>query len=757
MDNVQPKNVEDDNLDNNYFEHVELAPMGEQKNESDVVSYTNRLHSIHRNRLSNNKRGDLEKSLDARTGGVNGRTLKWPRATGDMAELIENHAELIVAKMEQDALLMEDSPTSEELRREALRDMPQSLTLKRCVKEKLSKSVSQKSKRKPLGCFKMFKYRMSIGVSKFKISMKNLAYTFELWYGTVKQIEGNFGSGVANFFKFLRWIFILNAIMALVSFSFIVIPQIIFTVRNGTLFDGFDVEDIFTGEGYLTNSFLYYGFYTNLTITEATLPYRIPDAYFYTMVCLYLCCFAVLSISVALDYRRSFIETEGGLKYVFAQKIFCGWDYNIATDDAALLKSRAIYNDLRELLYDVMYESHEDPFIVIFWTGTMQVMMNILVVLSLAGSGYLMWFLMDMAMKEHWSSMYSAIVVNLIMTLLPIVFSWVINYEGYKTPKTKLFLTLVRTFVLGFVIIGVLVTFWLKNPDGECWETSLGQETYRLILFDFIFSIIVLPLIDLVSYCFCRLMGEGQLHFDIARHTMQIIYNQTLFWVGFFFSPFLAVIIVVKLLIMWYVRKTIVLKFCRPSSKTWRAAQTTTWFLMMSFLSLLLVMGLLGYIITSTPTTNCGPFRDYDYVYEIVTFGLLQLREHSKVLNILLFVTKPGFIALVLIALCGRVYYIRAKAQAQRGIVAIYREMLVWEARDKEFLLQKIALVTKGEWKYKLQEGREHNPITSQKGAPRLKGLQGDFIREPSRSSLTSSAAGPSDADNDFSSYKKNS
>lgn len=41
-------------------------------------------------------------------------------------------------------------------------------------------------------------------------------------------------------------------------------------------------------------------------------------------------------------------------------------------------------------------------------------------------------------------------------------------------------------------------------------------------------------------------------------------------------------------------------------------------------------------------------------------------------------------------------YYLRAKAQAQRGIVAIYREMLVWEARDKEFLLQNISLVTKG-------------------------------------------------------------
>lgn len=42
------------------------------------------------------------------------------------------------------------------------------------------------------------------------------------------------------------------------------------------------------------------------------------------------------------------------------------------------------------------------------------------------------------------------------------------------------------------------------------------------------------------------------------------------------------------------------------------------------------------------------------------------------------------------------VYYLRAKAHAQRGMVKILREMLAWEAKDKEFLLQRISKVTKG-------------------------------------------------------------
>jgi hypothetical protein len=57
---------------------------------------------------------------------------------------------------------------------------------------------------------------------------------------------------------------------------------------------------------------------------------------------------------VAESYRRSFIETEGGLQNVFASKIFCAWDFGIATKEAAALKSSAIYNELRELLSDAI-------------------------------------------------------------------------------------------------------------------------------------------------------------------------------------------------------------------------------------------------------------------------------------------------------------------------------------------------------------------------------------------------------------------
>lgn len=79
--------------------------------------------------------------------------------------------------------------------------------------------------------------------------MKNLLYFFELWYSALKKIEGHFGSGVGSFFKFLRTVFLLNFVVAIVSIAFLIIPQVLYVnQRNETSESAnFHWQDIFTG------------------------------------------------------------------------------------------------------------------------------------------------------------------------------------------------------------------------------------------------------------------------------------------------------------------------------------------------------------------------------------------------------------------------------------------------------------------------------------------------------------------------------
>ncbi|KAF5289737.1 hypothetical protein FQA39_LY03654 [Lamprigera yunnana] len=669
-----------------------------------------RTTSIHRNIFKDNESNSFRTipSLENRR--------KWMCSTGYTISrtTIEERANNIATCMEQDGALMENTPESELLRQEALRDMPQSLTVKRLIKKKLHCTIRKQSK--PISCFKGLQYNLSMKGSKIKNCLKSLTYSFELWYNSLKVIEGHFGSGVATYFKYFRWLFIMNFLIAIIVVTFIVFPQILyghFSVERDSTKSSFGVGDIFTGEGYFTNTTLYYGYYSEEFVNFQIEKYSIPYAYFFTMLCIYIIGFIILSSSMAKSYRRSFIETRGGIKNNFAYKVFCGWDFSIATQEAANLKSASIYQEFKELLGDSLKTFNKLSCLQQFYTRVLQIVCNLIIFLLLGGTGYILWLLLKQQnsnISESTSSSIGvllAVIINLIMLLFPILFSFVVQYEDYRHPRATLYVTLLRTFFLKIVVVGVFLAFWLMHSKNQkCWETSIGQHIYRLILFDFLFSVVLAALVEAVCFIIYKKVWKniGAPKFDIARYTLQLMYNQTLFWVGLYFSPLLSVVVVLKLWISWYIRRTCLLYFCEPSTKSWRSSQTQTVFLILSFLSLLLVIITIGYIMVDVATSNCGPLRNYDYMYQLIIKGIFRLEQHNVFWKILMYLTKPGVIALVLVGMCVIVYYLRAKAIAQKGIVTILREMLILEARDKEFLLKTISKVTEGQWQYQLPE-----------------------------------------------------
>lgn len=94
-------------------------------------------------------------------------------------------------------------------------------------------------------------------MNRTKMSTKNMFHNMELWYHSMKRIEGHFGSTVGTYFKFLRWLFIVNIILLIITFGFIVIPQIIynniakpFSSDNSSLVQNqqFQFEDLLTAQ-----------------------------------------------------------------------------------------------------------------------------------------------------------------------------------------------------------------------------------------------------------------------------------------------------------------------------------------------------------------------------------------------------------------------------------------------------------------------------------------------------------------------------
>ncbi|XP_026286527.1 transmembrane channel-like protein 5 isoform X1 [Frankliniella occidentalis] len=628
------------------------------------------------------------------------------------------------------------------------RDAVMTLSQKREKKAELVRKISERSQDETIGICKLTRYNLSMSFQKFKEAFGSVSYTLELWYSSLKLIEGHFGSGVASYFRFLRWLFLLNLTTLIISFSFLILPQMLLrfylnfnevpeVAKNGgtyfekTFFDiadsngtlpppltaasliqrsnpyheneNFSWTDIFTGEGFLTNTAMYYGFYKAGTVElfESYL-YDVPNAYFFTMSICYVIILIAVSMSMASSYRKTFIETRGAQMGSLSLKLFCGWDFGIATEEAASLNRKRLQNEIKEALNEIEFQSRVSSCLSRFTNVTVQLALNILFFCLMGGIAVLMWDLLGRH-SAHLSSksaggsgntMIMAVITSVIMNVLPICFSWIVRYEDYKNPRTALFVTLLRTFLLNIIVIGTTAVFWLTHSQ-ECWETALGQEVYRLFVIDFLISILLMGLVETVWSCIQRKFWKehGPPEFDIAWNTLNLIYNETLFLVGFYFSPWLSAVIVIKLFITFYIKKAGALCNCQPPRKSWRAAQTHTLFLILTFIALLGVFLVFGYIIFRVSPSQCGPFSGYSYMYEAILNRIFQLKKDNLFWQAVMYLAKPGVVGGILIAMSIATYILRAKAHAHAIEADILNNMLVNETKDKAFLFKYIKIV----------------------------------------------------------------
>ncbi|XP_072560717.1 transmembrane channel-like protein 6 isoform X2 [Paramormyrops kingsleyae] len=109
-------------------------------------------------------------------------------------------------------------------------------------------------------------------------------------------------------------------------------------------------------------------------------------------------------------------------------------------------------------------------------------------------------------------------------------------------------------------MLGLLCYHWLGKGAGSppCWESFVGQELYRLLLMDFLITLLDTFFSDFTCRCFLQkvLKRKGALEFNIVRNMLELVHGQALVWLGVLFAPLLPAVQVVKLFLLFYVKKT---------------------------------------------------------------------------------------------------------------------------------------------------------------------------------------------------------
>ncbi|XP_069481239.1 transmembrane channel-like protein 3 [Ambystoma mexicanum] len=333
-----------------------------------------------------------------------------------------------------------------------------------------------------------------------------LAYNFLVifipWEMRIKKIESHFGSGVASYFIFLRWLFGINIVLTIMTGAFVVLPELLAGAPFGSTvsktipekdFPGAqDLDTIWSLGGYLQYSVLFYGYYgRERKIGRAG--YRLPLAYFLVGMAVFAYSFIILLRKMAKNSRMS-LASASDENYTFCWRVFCAWDYLIGNTEAAESKAAAIVNSIREAILEEQEKKKSKNLAV---TITLRIIANILVLLSLAGSIFIIYFVVDRSQKLEqtkleltlWEKNEVSVVVSLITMIAPSAFELVAALEMYH-PRTTLRFQLARVLVLYLgnlysLIIALLdkVNSMSNSSNGSATEAApfLATRTFATL------------------------------------------------------------------------------------------------------------------------------------------------------------------------------------------------------------------------------------------------------------------------------------
>ncbi|XP_062072128.1 transmembrane channel-like protein 8 [Lepus europaeus] len=572
---------------------------------------------------------------------------------------------------------------------------------------------------------------------RLREAARRLSRGFGLWEGALYEIGGLFGTGVQAYFTFLRFLLLLNLLTLLVTASFVLLPLVWLhppdpgPALNLTLqcpsghqhhtgFPRFHNQfwNVLSGRAF-NNTYLFYGAYR--AGPERHSAYSIRLAYLLSpLACLLLCFCGTLRRMVKGLPQRPVLSRN--YRAPLSAKVFSSWDFCIRVWEAAAIKKHEISNEFKVELE----EGHS--FLLAQQQTRAQrachllayVRVNLLFGLLVVGAISAIFWATKYSQDNKEEPLFVLLqylppgVMALVNFLGPQLFVSLAQLENFP-PNTEVNLTLIWCVVLKLASLGMF-SFSLGQTvlcvggnwtscaahgynacDYQCWENSVGEELYKLLLFNFLLTaafafLVSLPrrlLVERLSGRFWAWLGREE--FLVPRSVLDIVAAQTVTWMGLFYCPLLPLLSSVFLFLTFYIKKYTLLRNSRAPRRLFRASSTTVFFQLVLLLGLLLAAAPLGYVVSSVHSSwDCGLFTNYSAPWQVVP-ELVALRLPPLGQRALGYLSSPafGFPLLILLSITLTVCVSQARANA-RAIHEL-RKQLVWQVQEKWHLVEDLS------------------------------------------------------------------
>uniref|UniRef100_A0AAZ3P4W1 Transmembrane channel-like protein n=1 Tax=Oncorhynchus tshawytscha TaxID=74940 RepID=A0AAZ3P4W1_ONCTS len=577
-----------------------------------------------------------------------------------------------------------------------------------------------------------YKVMMAKKMIKFNRDFDNFKTACIPWERKIKEVESHFGSSVASYFIFLRWMYGLNLVLFAFMFGLVVLPEVMMGLPYGSIprktvpraeqDRAMDISVLLDFGGYCKYSILFYGFY-NDERTIGVLQFRLPLSYLLVGVGIFGYSLMVVIRTMA---RNSDEGGDGGDdgQFTFAFKMFTSWDYLIGNPETADNKYASITTSFKESIVDEQENQKDEN---IHLRRFLRVLANFLILCSLGGSGFLIYFVVKRSQEfanldQDDLSWFEKNEVEFVMSLLglvcPPLFETIAELEEYH-PRIALKWQLGRIFAL---FLGNLYTFlfalfdevnaklekeksirnatiWGLNeyysnyssyhnttdippPDihpadvirGPCWETAVGIEFVKLTVSDIQVTYMTILIGDFLramivrflNYCWCWDLEAGfpsYGEFDISGNVLGLIFNQGMIWMGAFYAPGLVGLNVLRLLTSMYYQCWAVMSCNVPHERVFKASKSNNFY--MGLLLLVLFLSLLPVVYTIMTLPPSFDCGPFSGREQMynVVMETIENDLPAFIGNIFTYATNPGLILPAVLLMVLAIYYLNATSK----------------------------------------------------------------------------------------------
>ncbi|EEC05783.1 hypothetical protein IscW_ISCW003598 [Ixodes scapularis] len=515
----------------------------------------------------------------------------------------------------------------------------------------------EKTPRQPGDQFDTWDFKSMKAMKKASEMSKDITGWLSMWSSSLKTIEGHFGTGVASYFLFLRWLLLLNMLMFLMPALLVIVPHWVFPTmpRSELAAANLSTPDALPLPSPMAHSAV--AFTTSFPFSTVTALPSEPEPYGQNRT------LQLVQECYESYHKRVSGQTKEGISQLQDFLQGTGW-----MELTALFVGRYL-NSVDHVPGTTL--SYNFPLAYVL-ANVGCFLLCLLLMVQYTRKGVREALLLSEGKLHRYCNLVFA--------------SWDFCITDQRTARLK--------------HISIIQELKARKVSVQCWETAVGQQIYKLTILDFLVSVALVFVLEcprkfLVTRFDCRLTRLiGQQEFNIPNRVLDLVYSQTLCWLGTFYCPLLPAISIIKYFIIFYVQKFTLMHNSQPSQTPYRASRSNTFFVVVLLMALFLAVMPFAYaLVEIPPSLACGPFQRFGATWDVVRFTVRSWGW--PLVDIVNFFTSVAFAVPAVVVLAITVYYYWSVSAAHVHMEKALKDKLVLEGKDKQFLLARITEVAR--------------------------------------------------------------